>query len=78
MSRPCGIAVTQDGALLYVSDNSPRGSRKIWRCRLTWRGDVLEKTLLHDLAPGRGAVALALDARGHVWAAAGSAHRGKY
>lgn len=73
IERPNGVALTQDGRLLYVVDtsNAVGGSRRVWRFGLDGRGDPDEGRVVHDFAPGRGGDGIELDLEGNLYVAAG-------
>jgi gluconolactonase len=73
IERPNGVAVTQDGRLLYVVDtsNDPGGSRRLWRYQLDARGEPSDGRVIHDFAPGRGGDGVELDVEGNLYVAAG-------
>lgn len=73
IERPNGIAVTQDGQLLYVVDSCPvvGGNRKIWAFDLDEQGDPHGGRVVFDFAPGRGGDGMRLDMQGNLYVAAG-------
>ena len=73
LTRPNGIAVTADGATLYVADNaSPGGVVTLVAFDLDARGDASHGRVLYDFGGGRGIDGMALDASGRIWATAGT------
>lgn len=73
IERPNGIAVTPDGATLYVIDSHgrPGGNRKVWSFRIDDDGRPTHQKLVFDFGKGRGGDGLRLDERGNLWIAAG-------
>jgi gluconolactonase len=73
IQRPNGIAVTQDGKLLFVVDSNPTigGNRKIWSFDLDAAGNPANQRLVYDFAPGRGGDGMRLDIDGNLYVAAG-------
>lgn len=73
VERPNGIAVTLDGARLYVVDSCPTtgGNRKIWSFTLDADGMPHEPRVIFDFAPGRGGDGMRLDVEGRLYVAAG-------
>jgi gluconolactonase len=75
IQRPNGIAVTQDGARLYVVDSNPTvgGNRKIWSFDLDQAGNPSNARVVFDFAQGRGGDGMRLDVEGNLYVAAGIA-----
>lgn len=76
LERPNGVLVSADDKYLFVADNAndtPAGSRKLWRFPLNADGTVdnANKKLLYDWGKGRGPDGLKQDARGRLYVAAG-------
>ena len=73
IQRPNGIAVSPDGATLYVADSNydPGGNRCLWAFPLSAAGDAGPGRLVFSWAPGRGADGIEVDVDGNIWAAAG-------
>lgn len=73
VERPNGLAVTQDGARLYVVDSCPvpGGNRKIWAFDLDENGAPANQRLVYDFAPGRGGDGMRLDQQENLYVAAG-------
>jgi gluconolactonase len=73
IQRPNGIAVTQDGRLLYIVDSnlSPGGHRRVWGFRLSSDGRPRDQRLVFDFSPGRGGDGMELDLDGNLYVAAG-------
>jgi len=81
IQRPNGVAVTQDGRLLYVVDSSNAigGNRKLWCVVLDSDGNPTQKEEIYDFSPGRGGDGLELDIEGNIYVAAGiSSRRGSF
>jgi len=81
VDRPNGLAVTQDGRLLYVVDSCPLPgrNRKIWAFDLDQQGNPGPGRVVIDFAPGRGGDGMRLDVEGNLYIAAGiMVPRGSY
>jgi gluconolactonase len=71
--RPNGILVTPDARTLYVADNaSPGGVVQLWAFDLDGNGAASKGRIIYDLGGGRGIDGMALDAKGRIWASAGT------
>ncbi|MBX3412354.1 MAG: SMP-30/gluconolactonase/LRE family protein [Pirellulales bacterium] len=73
VDRPNGLAVTQDGRLLYVVDSCPLPGRhrKIWAFDLDAQGNPGPGREVFDFSPGRGGDGMRLDVEGNLYIAAG-------
>jgi gluconolactonase len=73
VQRPNGIAVSPDGATLYVADSNYEagGNRCVWAFPLDAHGTPGTGRQVFSWAPGRGADGIEVDAEGNIWAAAG-------
>jgi gluconolactonase len=73
IGRPNGIAVTQDGKLMYLVDSNPiiGGNRKIWVFDLDQYGAPSNQRVVYDFAPGRGGDGMRLDIDGNLYVTAG-------
>ena len=67
LQKPNGIAISPDGALLYVSD---RGTQKLHRYQITDSG-VESAGIVYDFSPDRGIDGMAVDVMGNIYGAAG-------
>ena len=74
VQRPNGIALSPDGKTLYLADNhsDPRGNRTLIAYDVAPDGGLKRRRVLHDFAPGRGVDGMKVDARGNVYATAGT------
>jgi gluconolactonase len=72
VQKPNGIAVSPDMKWLYVADNHPKGNRHLLVFPLNADGSVGKKKVLHDFGDGRGIDGMELDAKGNIFATAGS------
>jgi gluconolactonase len=76
VDRPNGLAISDDDAWLYVSDNNSTtegGAHKLWRFDLREDGgiDPESRRLLYDWGTDRGPYGIALDQEGRLYVAAG-------
>ena len=73
IERPNGLAITPDGATLYVIDSHsrPGGNRKIWAFGVEGDGRLSGQRLVFDFGRGRGGDGLRLDIQGNLWVAGG-------
>ena len=73
IERPNGLAVTQDGATLYLIDSCPTvgGNRKVWAFDLDEAGNPSNQRLVYDFGTGRGGDGMRLDVEGNLYVAAG-------
>lgn len=73
IERPNGVAVTQDGATLYLIDSCPTvgGNRKVWAFDLDEAGNPSNQRLVYDFGTGRGGDGMRLDIDGNLYVAAG-------
>jgi gluconolactonase len=73
VSRPNGIAVSQDQQRLYVVDSDQRigGPRKLYAYTLAPDGSTEGRRMIHDFGSGRGADGICLDELGNLYVAAG-------
>jgi gluconolactonase len=73
VSRPNGIAVSQDQKTLYVVDSDQRigGPRKLYAYELSADGAAGRRRVLHDFGTGRGGDGMCLDELGNLYVAAG-------
>ncbi|MGH9361335.1 MAG: SMP-30/gluconolactonase/LRE family protein, partial [Thermoanaerobaculia bacterium] len=72
VDQPNGLAVSPDGALLYVSDTA---ARKLYAYRLAGAGKLRRERIVFDFAPGRAIDGLEVDRRGIIYGAAGEGER---
>lgn len=72
VQKPNGIAVSPDMKMLYVADNNPKGNRHLLVFPLNADGSVGKKKVLYDFGDGRGIDGMELDAKGNIYATAGS------
>ena len=76
VSRPNGIAISADGAFLYVAYNhnsGPGGNRKLWQFALKADRsvDLESQKLLYDWGTDRGPDGIAIGPEGFIYATAG-------
>jgi gluconolactonase len=73
VERPNGLAITPDGATLYLIDSHsrPGGNRKIWAFSIAADGSLGNQRLVFDFGKGRGGDGMRLDERGNLWVAGG-------
>ena len=73
IERPNGIAVTQDGARLYLIDSCPTvgGNRKVWCFDLDSSGNPSNQRLVFDFGGGRGGDGMRMDREENLYVAAG-------
>ncbi len=74
--RPNGLAISPDGAWLFVADNNNNnvgGARKLWKFALKPDGgiDPASRRLVHDWGKTRGPDGLKFDVAGRLFVAAG-------
>jgi gluconolactonase len=74
IQSPNGIAVTQDGATLYVvdSNHAAGGNRKIWGFDVDTSGRTSNQRLVFDFGTARGGDGMELDLDGNLYVAAGA------
>ena len=71
-AKPNGLAVSPDGATLYVADNGPKRRVLLALDLDPDTGDVSRPRVLHDFAGGRGIDGMTVTADGRIVATAGS------
>jgi gluconolactonase len=74
IGRPNGLAISPDGATLYLIDSDssrPDGNRKIWAFDISADGAASKQRLVYDFGRGRGGDGMRLDSRGNLWVAGG-------
>tara|TARA_R110002072_G_scaffold287242_2_gene452692 strand:+ start:13972 stop:14925 length:954 start_codon:yes stop_codon:yes gene_type:complete len=73
IQRPNGIAISPDEQTLYLVDSCPivGGNRKIWKFDLSPDGEVSNRQVVIDFAPGRGGDGMAVARNGDLYIAAG-------
>jgi len=73
IDRPNGIAVSPDGATLYVVDSHPKpsGNRKVWAFAIADDGSLGKQRLVYDFGKARGGDGMRVDVQGNLWVAAG-------
>jgi gluconolactonase len=73
VEKPNGILVSPDGRTVYVADNNPKGVRRLLAFGVRADGALEGKRVLHDFGAGsRGIDGMAFDARGRIFATAGT------
>jgi len=74
VQRPNGILISPDAKTLYVADNNSDegGNRTLNAYDVSPTGQVSNKRVLYDFAPGRGIDGMALDRDGNIYATAGA------
>jgi gluconolactonase len=77
IQRPNGILITPDAKTLYVADNNNEqgGNRTLNAYEVGPAGQVSNKRVLYDFAPGRGIDGMALDTDGNIYATAGAGEK---
>jgi gluconolactonase len=70
-TRPNGLAVSPDGATLYVADNGPKRAALL-ALRLDAAGDASRPRVLKDFGNGRGIDGMTVTTDGQIVAAAGA------
>jgi gluconolactonase len=76
VEKPNGIILSPDMKTLYLADSNPKGNQHLLAFDLKADGTVANKRKLYDFGKGRGIDGMCVDAKGRIYAAAGSGKTG--
>ncbi len=76
VGKPNGIVISPDGSRVYIADRdtTAHGSRRLLVFSVNPDGTLADKKTLHNFGDSRGIDGMTIDAKGNVFATAGSEH----